>query len=61
MGARPLARLMQEEIKRGLADELLFGDLVNGGEVDISVKDNKLSFLTKAYRDKLPNKEAEEV
>jgi len=35
--------------------------LVNGGEVDISVKDNKLIFLTKAYRDKLPNKETEEV
>ena len=61
MGARPLARLMQEEIKRGLADELLFGDLVNGGEVDISVKDDKLSFLTKAHRDKLPNKEPEKV
>jgi len=61
MGARPLARLMQEEIKRGLADELLFGELMNGGEVDITVKDDKLSFLTKAYRDKLPNKEPEEV
>ena len=57
MGARPLARLMQEEIKRGLADELLFGDLVNGGEVDISEKGGKLVFLIKAYRDKLPNKE----
>ena len=61
MGARPLGRLMQEEIKRGLADELLFGELVNGGEVDISAKDNKLTFLTKAYRDRLTNKEAEEV
>lgn len=57
MGARPLARLMQEEIKRGLADELLFGDLVNGGEVDISVKEGKLAFLTKAHRDKLVDKE----
>lgn len=61
MGARPLGRLMQEEIKRGLADELLFGELVNGGEVDISVKDNKLTFLTKAYRDKLQNTEKVEV
>ena len=61
MGARPLSRLMQEEIKRGLADQLLFGDLVNGGEVDITVKGDKLSFLTKAYRDKLPNKTVEEV
>jgi ATP-dependent Clp protease ATP-binding subunit ClpA len=57
MGARPLGRLMQEEIKRGLADELLFGELVNGGEVDISEKEGKLAFLTKAYREKLANKE----
>jgi len=57
MGARPLGRLMQEEIKRGLADELLFGELMNGGEVDISVKDGKLDFLTKAHREKLVDKE----
>ncbi len=44
MGARPLARLIQEEIKRGLADELLFGKLQKGGVVKISVSDNKLSF-----------------
>ncbi len=44
MGARPLARLIQEEIKRGLADELLFGKLQNGGVVDISTDEDKLSF-----------------
>ena len=44
MGARPLGRLIQEEIKRGLADELLFGGLQNGGNVIISVEDEKLSF-----------------
>jgi len=44
MGARPLARLIQEEVKRGLADELLFGKLQNGGSVGISVKDDELSF-----------------
>jgi len=44
MGARPLARLIQEEIKRGLADELLFGGLQNGGRVNIGVEDSKLSF-----------------
>ncbi len=44
MGARPLARLIQEEIKRGLADELLFGGLQNGGSVNIGVEDSKLSF-----------------
>ena len=48
MGARPLARLIQEEIKRGLADELLFGKLQSGGKVLIEVKDEKLSFEIKA-------------
>jgi len=57
MGARPLGRLMQEEIKRGLADELLFGDLMNGGEVDISVKGEKLTFATKANPEKKVEKE----
>jgi len=56
MGARPLGRLMQEEIKRGLADELLFGSLVDGGEVDISVENGKLSFTTQGVKAK-PEKE----
>jgi ATP-dependent Clp protease ATP-binding subunit ClpA len=37
MGARPMARLIQEFIKRPLAEELLFGKLVDGGHVDVSV------------------------
>jgi ATP-dependent Clp protease ATP-binding subunit ClpA len=42
MGARPMARLMQEQIKRPLAEELLFGKLVAGGTVKIGVsKDGK--------------------
>ncbi len=44
MGARPLARLIQEEIKRGLADELLFGKLQKGGKVTISTDEGELSF-----------------
>ncbi len=44
MGARPLARVIDTEIKKPLADELLFGKLVNGGEVQIDVKDDALSF-----------------
>lgn len=44
MGARPLARLIQEEIKRGLADELLFGKLQKGGTVVIGVEEGELSF-----------------
>ena len=46
MGARPLARVIQEEIKKALAEELLFGKLAKGGvvEVDLNKKADKLSF-----------------
>ena len=43
MGARPMARVLQEKIKRPLADELLFGALVNGGRVDVTVRDGQLA------------------
>ena len=42
MGARPMARVIQDKVKRPLADELLFGKLVNGGRVSIDVRDNEL-------------------
>jgi ATP-dependent Clp protease ATP-binding subunit ClpA len=41
-GARPMARLIQNEIKRPLADAVLFGDLQHGGKVLVDVEDNKL-------------------
>ena len=41
-GARPLARLIQEHVKKPLADELLFGKLAAGGQVKISVRDDQL-------------------
>ena len=44
MGARPMARLIQEKVKQPLAEELLFGKLAHGGEVHVSVKDDKLGF-----------------
>ena len=40
MGARPMARLIQEHIKRPLAEELLFGKLVNGGHVEVSLSED---------------------
>jgi len=39
-----MARLIQEKIKKPLANDLLFGDLAHGGHVRIYVKDNELSF-----------------
>jgi len=46
MGARPMARIIQEEIKRPLAEELLFGSLEEGGHVKITVgEDGKLELI----------------
>ncbi|MGD8429136.1 MAG: AAA family ATPase, partial [Ectothiorhodospiraceae bacterium] len=44
MGARPMARLIQDRIKRPLADELLFGRLVHGGHVVVDAVDEELTF-----------------
>ena len=43
-GARPLARVIQEHIKKPLAEELLFGKLKNGGVVVIKIEDGKPVF-----------------
>ncbi|MDP1603914.1 MAG: ATP-dependent Clp protease ATP-binding subunit ClpA [Legionella sp.] len=51
MGARPMARLIQEKIKKPLADELLFGKLAQGGHVTIQVKDGELHFESHNHRE----------
>ncbi len=43
-GARPLGRVIQENIKKPLADEILFGKLVKGGHVKVVLKDGKIAF-----------------
>ncbi|HXS03855.1 MAG TPA: ATP-dependent Clp protease ATP-binding subunit ClpA [Rhodanobacter sp.] len=48
MGARPMARVIQEKVKRALADELLFGKLAEGGLVRLSVADGELKVDCKA-------------
>ncbi len=45
MGARPLARVIQEHIKKPLAEELLFGKLMKGGVVKVGVKDGKIDLI----------------
>ena len=42
MGARPMQRLIQEKVKKPLAEDLLFGDLVNGGTVHVTMEDGEL-------------------
>ncbi|ALM90823.1 MULTISPECIES: ATP-dependent Clp protease ATP-binding subunit ClpA [Alteromonas] len=44
MGARPMSRLIKEEIKKELANELLFGELTKGGDVKVDLNDDKLEF-----------------
>jgi len=40
MGARPMARLIQDTIRKALADQLLFGKLINGGDVEIDIDED---------------------
>ncbi|MDQ2878017.1 MAG: ATP-dependent Clp protease ATP-binding subunit ClpA [Pseudomonadota bacterium] len=55
-GARPMGRLIQEKIKQPLAEELLFGKLVHGGEVTVKMKDGALSFAIEPAPPKKPKK-----
>ncbi|MGV0954492.1 MAG: ATP-dependent Clp protease ATP-binding subunit ClpA [Fluviibacter sp.] len=54
MGARPMARLIQDTIRSALADELLFGQLAHGGQVTVDIDENdqvKLHFSDNARKD----------
>ena len=55
-GARPMGRLIQEKIKQPLAEELLFGKLVHGGEVTVKMKDGALAFEITSAPPKKPKK-----
>jgi len=50
MGARPLGRLIDNEIKSPLSRRVLFGDLANGGKVTVSILDDKPTFTIKANK-----------
>jgi ATP-dependent Clp protease ATP-binding subunit ClpA len=51
-----MGRLIQEKIKQPLAEELLFGKLVHGGEVTVRMKDGALSFTIEPSAPKKPRK-----
>jgi ATP-dependent Clp protease ATP-binding subunit ClpA len=54
MGARPMARLIQEKLKKALAEDILFGDLAdNGGEVFVTVQDGKMELEIKGRKSQL--------
>ena len=54
MGARPLQRVIDKEIKRDLARMMLFGDLKSGGWLTISIDDDKISLVAKSKASKVP-------
>ena len=54
MGARPMARIIQEHIKRPLAEELLFGSLAQGGRVAVTVEEDKLLISARSGRELVP-------
>jgi ATP-dependent Clp protease ATP-binding subunit ClpA len=54
MGARPMARMVQDTLKKPLAEELLFGRLAQGGHVRVTVKDGEFHMDIEAATPKLP-------
>ncbi|MBF0093997.1 MAG: ATP-dependent Clp protease ATP-binding subunit ClpA [Alphaproteobacteria bacterium] len=59
MGARPLARIIQEHMKKPIAEELLFGNLTGGGTVETRVEDGKLAFVFLPAKPKDRDKDGE--
>lgn len=51
MGARPMSRVIQDNIKKPLAEEILFGKLLEGGIVRIGLEDGRLSFAIESVRE----------
>ncbi|AUD78982.1 ATP-dependent Clp protease ATP-binding subunit ClpA [Kangiella profundi] len=54
MGARPMARLISDKIRRPLANEILFGKLMQGGDVYVSIKNDELDIRIEPHMEKLP-------
>ncbi|KAF0217594.1 MAG: ATP-dependent Clp protease ATP-binding subunit ClpA, partial [bacterium] len=59
-GARPMARLIQVEVKEQLAEEILFGTLQNGGLAVIDLQDNKIKVNSSKKVDEKPVEKADE-
>jgi len=59
MGARPLSRLIQEKIKKPIAEEILYGKLSNGGNIKVDLKDKELTFDYKPFKKSRKKKEKE--
>jgi ATP-dependent Clp protease ATP-binding subunit ClpA len=60
MGARPLQRVIDKEVKRPLAKMLLFGDLKNSGVLNLTVEDDQLTFKPKTKQKAIKDEILEE-
>jgi ATP-dependent Clp protease ATP-binding subunit ClpA len=60
MGARPMARLISDKVRKPLANEILFGELTNGGDVYVSLKDDKLDIRIEPLRKRITQSQESE-
>lgn len=60
MGARPMARLISDKIRKPLANEILFGELVNGGDVYVTLKDETLDIRIEPLQKRIVQSEETE-
>ena len=60
-GARPMGRLIDREIRRKLADEILFGDLQNGGTAAVEIQNNELTIKCESHKTQTSVAEPAEV
>ena len=61
MGARPMARLIQNKIKKPLAEDILFGDLINGGDVHVTVENDDIKLDITASTSPRPREDDEDM
>ncbi len=61
MGARPMARLIQNKIKKPLAEDILFGSLVNGGDVHVTVENDDIKLDITASSAPIPREDDEDM
>jgi ATP-dependent Clp protease ATP-binding subunit ClpA len=59
MGARPLQRVIDQDIKKPMSKEVLFGDLVSGGKVTVDVVDGKIKLSIENFMQETPGQELE--
>lgn len=60
MGARPMSRLISDKVRKPLANEILFGELIDGGDVYVGLKDGELDIRVEPLRKKITQKQETE-